>query len=280
MSIGDRTGTWVEPASRGEGSSGQPRPAGWILGMRVDAVSGPEAVRIIGAWARDRQSRFVAVANAHNAILGHDHPAFRRVMNSADLVTADGMPLVWGLGLLGAPRTSRIRGTTLLLEVCRMAEADGLPVGFYGSTDEVLQRLRSRLLQAFPSLPIAYLHGPPFRPLSPAEDELTVREIVDSGSAILFVGLGAPKQEEWIAAHRGRIPAVMIGAGAAFDFVAGTKREAPVWMQEAGLEWLFRLASEPRRLWRRYVLGNPRFLWHFGRQVLGSARGRRTARSR
>jgi N-acetylglucosaminyldiphosphoundecaprenol N-acetyl-beta-D-mannosaminyltransferase len=151
--------------------------------------------------------------------------------------------------------------------VCRRAEERGLPVGLYGGTPEVLEALRGRLVERHPLLRIAFAASPPFRPLTPEEVASTLEAIEASGARILFVGLGCPKQERWMAAQRSGLPCVMVGVGAAFDFLAGAKRQAPRWLQGAGLEWLFRLASEPRRLWRRYLILNPRFLFLLAREL-------------
>jgi N-acetylglucosaminyldiphosphoundecaprenol N-acetyl-beta-D-mannosaminyltransferase len=152
--------------------------------------------------------------------------------------------------------------------VCRAAAKEGIPVGFHGGTPEALERLLTRVRADIPALRIAYASSPPFRLSSEEEEARQVEAIAASGCRVLFVGLGCPKQERWMARMQGRIPAVMIGVGAAFDFLAGTKRKAPSWMQGAGLEWLFRLAAEPRRLWRRYLLNNPRFVMLFSRQLM------------
>jgi N-acetylglucosaminyldiphosphoundecaprenol N-acetyl-beta-D-mannosaminyltransferase len=239
-----------------------------ILGMRVDATSYPEAAQRITGWARAAESRYVCVATVNNVMEACDSPEFRRIMNEADLVTPDGMPLVWGLRRLGVPHASRVYGPDLTPVVLGAAEQAGLPVGFYGSTPEVLGKLKDALGRRFPRLIAPYWFAPPFRPLTEQEDAAIVQAIRRSQVRILFVGLSTPKQERWMASHRGRLPAVMIGVGAAFDFLAGTKRQAPGWMQASGLEWLFRLASEPRRLWRRYLKHNPRFAVLFARQLL------------
>jgi N-acetylglucosaminyldiphosphoundecaprenol N-acetyl-beta-D-mannosaminyltransferase len=148
------------------------------------------------------------------------------------------------------------------------AEREGIPVGFYGGAPAAMDRLFAVLRRRFPDLPVVYFYSPPFRPLSAAEDAVVVRQIRACGARILFVGLSTPKQERWMAAHRGRVPAVMLGVGAAFDFLAGVKPQAPLWMRSSGLEWVFRFATEPRRLWRRYLKHNPRFAALFALQLL------------
>lgn len=240
-----------------------------ILGTRADATSYPDAVARVLGWARAAESRYVAVATVHQVMEGYDSPEFRQIMNEADLVTPDGMPLVWGLRLLGVRPATRVYGPDLTPAVLEAAEREGVPVGFYGGSEAVLKRLLEALRRRFPALKVAYAWAPPFRPLTPEEDAAVVATIADSGARILFIGLGAPKQERWMAAHRGRVPAAMLGVGAAFDFLAGTKPQAPRWMMAAGLEWLFRLVCEPRRLWRRYAKHNPRFVTLFAMQLLG-----------
>jgi N-acetylglucosaminyldiphosphoundecaprenol N-acetyl-beta-D-mannosaminyltransferase len=200
---------------------------------------------------------------------GHDEPAFQAVMNEADLVTPDGMPLVWGLRLLGCKGATRVYGPDLTPIVLARAAADGLPVGFYGGSPEVLEQFVHAMTARFPELKAAYAFSPPFRPLTPAEDQQVVQEINSSGARILFVAIGNPRQELWMAAHRGKVQGVMLGVGAAFDFLAGAKPQAPRWMMRIGTEWIFRLITEPRRLWKRYLKHNPRFVLLFLMQLLG-----------
>ncbi len=210
----------------------------------------------------------VCCASVNNVMQAREAAAFGELMNAADLVTPDGMPLVWGLRRLGVPAAGRVYGPELMRRLLRAAAAARLPVGFYGASEAVLERLRGAVQQRHPELLIGYHYAPPFRPLAPEEDARITEAIRASGIRILFVGLSTPKQERWMAAHRGRVPAVMLGVGAAFDFLAGTKPQAPGWMQRAGLEWLFRLATEPRRLAPRYLKQNPKFMILFARQLL------------
>jgi len=212
------------------------------------------------------------VANVHMAMEAYDSREFRRIVNSADLVTPDGMPLVWMLRKLGVSDQQRVYGPALMDRVCEVASRQGVPVGLYGGQRETLESLVKSMRSRFPKLRIAYAYSPPFRPLSDEEDERVVQEINNSGARILFVGLGCPKQERWMAEHKGRVQAVMLGVGAAFDFHAGKVPQAPGWMQRMGLEWLFRLATEPRRLWRRYAKHNPRFVVLALMQLLGLRR--------
>jgi len=235
--------------------------------MRVDRTSYGEAAGQVLEWARHGESRYVAVATVNNVMEAYDSAEFRRIMNQADLVTPDGMPLVWGLRLLGAPNATRVYGPLLTPAVLAGAARAGVPVAFYGGSADVVKELAAVAGRRFPGLEVAYAVSPPFRPLTEGEDAAIVSEICESGARIVFVGLSTPKQEHWMASHRGRIPAVMLGVGAAFDFLTGAKRQAPFWMQAGGLEWLFRLATEPRRLWRRYLRHNPRFAALFAMQL-------------
>jgi N-acetylglucosaminyldiphosphoundecaprenol N-acetyl-beta-D-mannosaminyltransferase len=207
------------------------------------------------------------VATVHTVMEAHDDPDYRSIVNSADLVTSDGMPLVWGLRALGLRAAARIYGPDLTRALLDRSARAGVPVGFYGGSPRVLSQLLSRIGEEFPALMVAYAWSPPFRKLTVEEEADAVRSIQRSGARILFVGLGCPKQERWMARMRGPVPAVMVGVGAAFDFIAEVKPQAPAFVQRAGLEWLFRLGTEPRRLWRRYLYHNPRFILLFGRQL-------------
>jgi N-acetylglucosaminyldiphosphoundecaprenol N-acetyl-beta-D-mannosaminyltransferase len=241
-----------------------------VLGMRVDATSYADATARVIRWAEAREARYVCVATVNNVMEAYDDPSFMRVMNDADLVTPDGMPLVWALRLLGVTNPTRVYGPELTPHVLAAAERSRIPVGFYGGSPDVLRVFRDRVAERYPSLEVAYAWSPPFRELTPEERRETVDSINASGARIVFVGIGCPKQERWMAEHRASVGAVTLGVGAAFDFIAGRKRQAPAFLQRLGLEWLFRLATEPRRLWRRYLRHNPRFVALFGAQLLRS----------
>ena len=243
-----------------------------VLGLRVDATSYDDGARRVLTWASDERGRYVCVANVHMTMEGVDDPAFQRLVNDADLVTPDGMPLVWALRRLGVEGATRVYGPTLTLSVCELAAREAVPVGFYGGRQEAIERLVPNLRARFPDLRVTFAESPPFRALTPEEDEAVIDRIRASGARILFVGLGCPKQERWMAAHRDRLPLVQLGVGAAFDFHAGTVRQAPPALQRAGLEWAFRMAMEPRRLAGRYLRNNPRFVWYLGRQLLRERR--------
>ncbi len=249
----------------------------WILGTKVDATSYPHAAATACEWAEREESRYVCVATVSQVMEGHDTPGFQEVMNGADLVTPDGMPLVWGLRLLGCKEATRVYGPDLTPIILERAAMEDLPVGFYGGSPRVLDRFAQVMKERFTKLRVAYAYSPPFRDLTLEEDQRIIQDINGSGARILFVGIGNPKQEFWMAAHRGQVQAVMVGVGAAFDFLAGAKPQAPRWMMGVGLEWLFRLATEPRRLWKRYLKQNPRFIVLFALQLLRVKFGRATA---
>jgi N-acetylglucosaminyldiphosphoundecaprenol N-acetyl-beta-D-mannosaminyltransferase len=239
-----------------------------ILGIRVDATTYDDALSRIIAWARAHESRYVSIATVNNVMQAYDNQDFARMMLGADLVTSDGMPLVWALRLLGIPDASRVYGPDLTPLILRAAESERLPVAFYGGTNDALDRLLTVVRVRFPRLKIAYAYSPPFRPPTPQEHRQTARDINASGAGIVLVGLSTPKQERWMAAQKGRLHAPMIGVGAAFDFLAGMKPQAPRWMMRIGMEWFFRLATEPSRLWKRYLKQNPRFIVLFILQLL------------
>jgi N-acetylglucosaminyldiphosphoundecaprenol N-acetyl-beta-D-mannosaminyltransferase len=232
-----------------------------IIGSRIDSTSYETASQQIVSWAKAGESRYVCAANVHLLMEAHDSSAYHDIIKTADLVTPDGMPLVWLMRLKGERDQQRVYGPTLMLHVLEAASREKLSVGFYGGKAEVLKMLIEKMQARYGSLNVAFSFSPPFRAMSPEEDAEIVEKINQSGTRILFVGLGCPKQEIWMAEHRGKVNAVMLGVGAAFDFHAGTKSQAPMWMQKTGLEWFFRLITEPRRLWRRYLYHNPRFLF-------------------
>jgi N-acetylglucosaminyldiphosphoundecaprenol N-acetyl-beta-D-mannosaminyltransferase len=232
-----------------------------ILGVPVSAITMDSALETIEGWIEQRESNFVCVRDAHGIVQCQTDAEFRDIHVKAGLVAPDGVPLVWLSWIQGCRHVRRVCGTDLMLELCRRSAAQGHRHFFYGTSPAVLERLCANLRASAPGLRIVGTHSPPFRPLSEAED----REIIDlinaSGADVVWVGLSSPKQEQWMAEHVDRLKApVMIGVGAAFDFHAGTKKRAPKWMQRSGLEWSYRLASEPRRLWSRYWHTVPRFL--------------------
>jgi N-acetylglucosaminyldiphosphoundecaprenol N-acetyl-beta-D-mannosaminyltransferase len=244
-----------------------------VLDINIHETSYESATRQIQSWAQAGESRAVYATGVHGTMEAHDRLEFRRILNRADLITPDGMPLVWMLRWKGVKEQQRVYGPTLMLHVLEMAEQERIPVGFYGGEPQTREILDARIKAKYSDLKIAYSYSPPFRSLTKEETMQIQQEVIESGVRILFVGLGCPRQEQWIDAQRGTIPAVMIAVGAAFDFHAGLKPQAPAWMQKMGLEWLFRLGMEPRRLWRRYLYNNPRFLILAFADLLGLRKG-------
>jgi len=233
---------------------------GKILGVEVTASSYEDVARRSVEWAKRGESRAICFSTVHMLMEAHDDASFHAQLNEMDIVNPDGMPLVWSLKALGHPEAKRVYGPDATVMLLKVAEDANIPVAFYGGSQKTIDVLKAEVERRYPKLKIAYTLSPPFRPLTAAEDEKITQDIIDSGARMIFVGLGCPKQERWVMEHRGRIPAVMFAVGAAFDFFAGTKAQAPRWMMNNGLEWLFRLATEPRRLAMRYVKHNPRFV--------------------
>lgn len=232
-----------------------------LLGVRVSAISMAQAVEKIERWIETGHKKYVCVTGVHGVMQAQDDPHFREVLNEAGMVTPDGMPLVWACRYAGLRETTRVYGPDLLLNVCSVAAERGWSSFLYGARDEVTESLQRELSGRFPGLRFAGRYSPPFRPLTPSETDEVVELINGTNASIVWVGLSTPKQEQWMAALRDRLDApVLIGVGAAFDIHAGLLRQAPPWLQAHGLEWLFRLAIEPRRLWKRYLYNNPRFV--------------------
>lgn len=236
------------------------RSGAYVLDSYIDAVSWDEAIARIAQWGAERQSRYVTLCNVHSVVTASQDPKFAAVINNADMASPDGAPIAWTLRKAGFTDQQRVNGPDLMWRYLAEAERRNQSVFFYGSTDSTLAKLRERMLKHFPKLKIAGMVSPPFRTLTAEEDAECVKQINQSGAAVVFVGLGCPKQEFWMAEHRGAIQAVMLGVGAAFDYHAGTLRRAPFWMQQRGLEWLYRFVCEPRRLARRYLETNSLFV--------------------
>ena len=245
-----------------------------VLGASIDAVDWSGALSSLYKWSANHESRYVCICNAHSVVTVGQDPAFGKVVAEADMATPDGAPVAWMIRKLGFKDQQRINGPDLMWKYCALAALRNESIYLYGGTPETLVILQARLAQQFPGLVIAGAVSPPFRTLSAEEDAVAVDSINASGAGTVWVSLGCPKQELWMAAHRGRINAVMIGVGAAFDYHAGTILRAPLWMQNAGLEWFYRLVSEPRRLWKRYLVTNTLFVLGAARQLLTPGAGR------
>jgi N-acetylglucosaminyldiphosphoundecaprenol N-acetyl-beta-D-mannosaminyltransferase len=240
-----------------------------VLGIAIDVVNWNEALTRVSGWAHARESRYVCLCNAHSVVTATRDRDFANVLDQADLAVPDGMPVAWMLRRQGHPQQERIGGPDLMWRYCDLAASRGEKIFLYGADDATRAALENRLREAFPKLRIVGSHSPPFRRLTTEEDQQIVERINASGAQVVWVGLGCPKQERWMLAHRGRIEAVMIGVGAAFDYLAGARKRAPRWMQDIGLEWLHRLYCEPHRLWKRYLVTNVLFILGALRQLAG-----------
>lgn len=246
-----------------------PLPRARIMGVNVSAITMADAVRTVEDWIGRRARNYVCITGVHGVIESQADPKLMAIHERAGMATPDGMPLVWMARKLGHGQTERVYGPDLMLQLTALSAKKGYRQYYFGGAPGLAERLRERLAERFPGLVVAGTFSPPFRASSPEEDDAIVRMINAARPDIVWVGLSTPKQEYWMAGHLDRIEApVMIGVGAAFDFLAGTKRQAPAWMQERGLEWLFRLLSEPRRLWRRYGKIVPQFMVGASLQLL------------
>jgi len=241
-----------------------------IIGSPVTALPFSEQIALMLSWARERSSKAVCIANVHMLIEAYQQPDFATILREADLVTPDGMPLVWMLKMLGASNQDRVAGLDVLNAVCTRAPEHNISVFFLGSQQAILDKMKERLEREFPELTIAGMEPLPFRPMTQEEDETLIHKINESGAGIVFVALGCPKQEAWIAQHKGRIDSVMIGLGGAFPVYAGIHKRAPLVVRSLGFEWLYRLLQEPRRLWGRYRRTIPIFIWLAVKQLLTS----------
>lgn len=239
-----------------------------VFGSAIDVIDWQSAVSRIAAWAAGGESRYVCICNAHSVVTATRDMTFASALGQADMATPDGAPVAWLIGQQTGQLQARINGPDLMWRYLADGARQGGPVFLYGGTEGTLRILHERLVESFPDLQIAGTYSPPFRQLTQDEERWVVEMINSSGATTVWVSLGCPKQEKWMAQQRGRIQAVMIGVGAAFDYHAGTLKRAPLWMQRSGLEWLHRFASEPRRLWKRYLVTNSLFLILAVRQLL------------
>ena len=238
-----------------------------VLGVGISAIRMADALARIEAWIATGDRQYVCVVPAHTVMDCCSDPELRAIVNAGGLVTPDGMSLVWLLRAGNYRHTERVYGPDLMLAVCRRSPEAGWRHFFLGGEEGVAAELAARLERQFPGLAVAGTLSPPYRDLSAEEDAALCEAVNASRPDVVWIGLGSPKQERWMAAHREALTApVLIGVGAAFDFLSGRRRQAPRWIQRSGLEWLYRLASEPRRLWRRYIR-YPRFVFLVLRQA-------------
>ncbi|MEO1684743.1 MAG: WecB/TagA/CpsF family glycosyltransferase [Cyanobacteria bacterium J06631_12] len=239
-----------------------------VIGFSVCSLSLEEHLDQILQWADARVSKVVCVANVHMLMEGHWHPDFSKILKQADMLTPDGMPLAWMVSWLQFKPQERVAGMDIFLGLCRRAKRQSVRLFLVGSTPEVRNNIQRKIKREFSGVEIAGIADFPFRPMTWQEDEALVKEINNSGANIVLVSLGCPKQERWMSAHKNRIHAVMIGLGGAFPVFAGKAKRAPAIIRKSGLEWLYRLKQEPKRLWQRYASTIPPFLFLAFRQAI------------
>ncbi|HEY0051714.1 MAG TPA: WecB/TagA/CpsF family glycosyltransferase [Pyrinomonadaceae bacterium] len=239
-----------------------------VVSLLPNVCNHESAIEKIAGLVQGGDGGYVCFSTVHMVMESHDNPEYAAKVNGADFIITDGMPLVWMQKLQGRRDAARVRANDLMILLCEYAAKNNLSVGFYGGKQEVIDAIKERARKELPRLQIAYAFSPPFRQLTGEEDAAVTAEINRAQPDILFMGLGCPKQENWMAAHRDKVKAVMLGVGASFDFYAGNVKESPEWLGKLGLEWLYRLTQEPKRLWRRYLILNPRFMWLATLQLL------------
>jgi N-acetylglucosaminyldiphosphoundecaprenol N-acetyl-beta-D-mannosaminyltransferase len=254
-----------------------PPPRAEILGVPLAISDYEQVIDWMSAMIAADARGYLTAAAVNLVMSAQDDPRTMAATLGATLAVPDGVPLVWALRALGHGSATRVYGPDLMIKFCQRAADDGTPIYLYGGRDaKALALLTERLRERFPGLAIVGGYSPPFRPLTEDEQATVAAEIDSSGAAVVWVGIGQPKQEQWMLSMRPRLRApLLVGVGAAFDFHAGLIPQAPGWMQRNGLEWLYRFAREPRRLWRRYLRYNPRFIVGFARQYVADRRTRR-----
>lgn len=232
-----------------------------IFGTKINVLDMDKTKKYIYDNIDELRGEYICVSNVHTTIMAHDDEAYRRVQNEAALRLPDGKPLSVVSRKRGHKDAGRVTGPDLMRVLFEEASQNGLRMYFYGSTDEILKELRQKLDEQYKGINIAGMYSPPFRRLTDEEDKDIINMINDTKPDIIWIGLGAPKQEIWMNEHKGKLNGVMIGVGAGFDYFAGRIKRAPQWMQKAGLEWLYRLMQEPKRLFKRYFVTNSKFIY-------------------
>lgn len=245
-----------------------------FLGLSITLGSYRSFIEKILTLMKESRSEYICVANVHMLVEASRDKNFAKIVNEATICTPDGMPLAFGLKFLFGILQDRVAGMDLLPDLLREVEIRALPVYFYGGTQEMLDRTKSHLKENFPNLLVGGMYSPPFRPLTAVEEFTMINVINNSGAKIVFVALGCPKQEKWMASMKNKILMPTIGIGGALPVMIGSQKRAPLWMQNASLEWLYRLIQEPRRLFKRYAITNTIFIWLLLRQKVSMLRAK------
>lgn len=233
-----------------------------IMGVEIAAIDMEWLVDYLSRNVRELSGDYVCVANVHTTVTAYEDPEYCRIQNGGVMAIPDGGPLSTVGRKRGYAQMQRTTGPSLMGEIFKVSAEKGFRHYFYGSTEETLEKLRSVLVKTYPGIQIAGMYSPPFRPMSEDEDREIIDRINETNPDFVWVGLGAPKQEKWMAAHQGKVNGLMIGVGAGFDYYAGNIERAPEWMQKSNLEWLYRLMQDPKRLFKRYLYTNSKFIWN------------------
>ena len=231
-----------------------------ILKTNINVTNMSDTIKYIGEHLDDLRGKYICVSNVHTTVMSYENEEYRKIQNSAAMALPDGAPLSSYSRRKGYKQAQRVTGPDLMLELFAISKEKGYRHYFYGATEETLQSMREVLARDYPGIEIAGMYAPPFRALTPQEDAQIVAKINESRPDFIWIGLGAPKQEEWMYQHMGQLQGVLIGVGAGFDYLAGYIKRAPRWMQRMSLEWLYRLLQDPKRLWRRYFTSNVKFI--------------------
>lgn len=239
-----------------------------IISINVSHGAEEDILNKLVGYSTKRQSSYICFANVHMLIEAYNSDTFKEVVNNADIVAPDGLPIAKCLSLLHGIKQQRIDGTSIMLKLLARCEKTGEKVFFFGGTEEMLGATKKYLQINYPTIVLAGMHAPPFRILTVAEKEKIISEITLSNASYVFVVLGCPKQERWMHEMKGKIPAVMLGIGGALPMILGINKKAPTWMQKNGLEWMYRLMQEPRRLFRRYAVTNTKFLYLLSKEII------------
>ena len=231
-----------------------------ILKTNINVTNMSDTIKYIGGHLDDLRGKYICVSNVHTTVMSYENEEYRKIQNGAAMALPDGAPLSSYSRRKGYKQAQRVTGPDLMLELFAISKEKGYRHYFYGATEETLQSMKEVLERDYPGIQIAGMYAPPFRALTPQEDAQIVAKINESRPDFIWIGLGAPKQEEWMYQHMGQLQGVLIGIGAGFDYLAGYIKRAPRWMQRMSLEWLYRLLQDPKRLWRRYFTSNVKFI--------------------
>ena len=243
-----------------------PFPVCNILGVNIAVTNMKKTVDYLDINLKELSGSYICVSNVHTTVMSYEDESYRSVQNGAAVALPDGKPLSVACRKRGFAEAERVTGPDLLREIFLLSGKRGWRHYFYGSTEETLKALKTALKKTYPGIEVAGIYSPPFRPLTVEEDRAAVDRINLSKADFVWIGLGAPKQERWMAEHKGKVQGLMIGVGAGFDYHAGSLKRAPQWMQKCSLEWLYRLLQDPVRLFKRYLVTNTKYLWLIGRE--------------